>query len=50
MDADDAVGAGDEAVGAGGDVYDDFSGVLHGMRLEQFRNYNATGSVISSDF
>ncbi len=31
-----ALGAGDEAVGAGGDVDDDFSGCFMGMRLKEF--------------
>ena len=30
-----AIGAGDVAVGAGGDADDDFSGVVHGMRLNE---------------
>jgi hypothetical protein len=29
VELEDAVGSGDEAVGAGGDMDDDFSGVLH---------------------
>jgi len=40
-----AIGAGDEAVGTGVDVDDDFSGVLHGNAPQGvLRNDNATGS------